>query len=342
MLRMSLIHLSKPLLLCLVLGSLGMALAAPTAQAAVSVAVNTFRGTWNATANYRAGDVVGYQKQSYIAQAANINKTPAPTSTTWYLLAAQGPRGIQGIQGIPGTKGDPGAKGDTGAAGARGPAGPKGDPGAPGKDGTNGTNGSFPAGTARGDMQWWDGTAWVMIPAGLHNTTLKNCNGVPTWVVAHCPSFVIGDTGPAGGIVFYLTDNSGQHGLEAAPVDQSAAAPWGCAGIFIPAANGTAVGTGAANTAAIEAGCAEPGIAAKVADAYSLNGYDDWYLPSRDELNELYQAKSLNLVGGFANNTYWSSTEIDANLAWSQDFGTGNQLIYGKYSSLGVRAVRAF
>mgnify|MGYP001450524391 CR=1 FL=1 len=337
MLRMSLIHLSKPLLLCLVLGSLGMALAAPTAQAAVSVAVNTFRGTWNATANYRAGDVVGYQKQSYIAQAANINKTPAPTSTTWYLLAAQGPRGIQGIQGIPGTKGDPGAKGDTGATGS---AGPKGDPGAPGKDGTNGTNGSFPAGTARGDMQWWDGTAWVVIPAGFHNTTLKNCNGVPTWVVAHCGGFVLGDTGPAGGIVFYLTDNTGQHGLEAAPVDQSAAAPWGCFGIPIPGANGTAVGTGAANTAAIVASCAEAGTAAKVADAYSLNGYDDWYLPSKDELNALYQAKAL--VGGFADVYYWSSTEGDALGAWLQDFGSGGQGINGKDYTLRVRAVRAF
>jgi hypothetical protein len=68
-------------------------------------------------------------------------------------------------------------------------------------------------------MQWWNGSAWVMIPVGANNTTLKNCNGVPTWVIAHC-GFLIGDTGPAGSIVFYLTDATGLHGLEAAPVDQ--------------------------------------------------------------------------------------------------------------------------
>ncbi len=331
MLRTYIMNLPKSLLLCLALGGLGMALAAPTAQA-ISVSINNFRGTWNASANYRAGDVVGYQKQSYIAQAANINKTPVPTSTTWYLLAAQGPRGIQGIQGISGAKGEPGAKGDTGAIG---PAGAKGGSGAPGKDGTNGTNGSFPAGTARGDMQWWDGTAWVMLPVGAHNTTLKNCNGVPTWVVARCPTFVVGDTGPAGGIVFYLTDNTGQHGLEAAPVDQSAAAPWGCLGTSITGATGTAVGTGAANTAAIVAGCTDSGIAAKVADAYSLNGYDDWYLPSRDELNELYQKQ--NVVGGFTSGVYWSSSERNAVDALGQDF-----LNHAKHLTLPVRAVRAF
>ena len=274
--------LSKSVLLCLALISTGMALFVPTAQA-VNVSVQNFRGTWNAAANYRAGDVVGYQNQSYIAQQANHAQTPAPASSVWYLLAAQGPQGpqglpgAQGVQGVPGAQGaagGPGPKGDTGATGPAGPQGPQGVPG------INGTNGSFPAGTARGDMQWWDGTAWVVIPAGFHNTTLKNCNGVPTWVVAHCGGFVLGDTGPAGGIVFYLTDNTGQHGLEAAPVDQSAAAPWGCFGFSIPGVNGTAVGTGAANTAAIVAGCAEAGTAAKVADAYSLNGYDDWYLPS--------------------------------------------------------------
>jgi len=273
---------SKSVLLCLALISTGMALFVPTAQA-INVSVQNFRGTWNAAANYRTGDVVGYQNQSYIAQQANHAQTPTPASTNWYLLAAQGPQGLpgaQGVQGVPGAQGaagGPGPKGDTGATGPAGPQGPQGVPG------INGTNGSFPAGTARGDMQWWDGTAWVVIPAGFHNTTLKNCNGVPTWVVAHCGGFVLGDTGPAGGIVFYLTDNTGQHGLEAAPVDQSAAAIWGCQGISVPGANGTAVGTGAANTAAIVAGCAEAGTAAKVADAYSLNGYDDWYLPSKGD-----------------------------------------------------------
>jgi len=53
----------------------------------------------------------------------------------------------------------------------------------------------------------------MMIPAGFNYTTLKNFNGVPTWVVSICGGFVVGDTRSAGGIVFYLTDTTGLHGL---------------------------------------------------------------------------------------------------------------------------------
>jgi len=337
------IKLLKSLLLALALVGSGIAFYMPTAQA-VNITVSNFRGTWNATTNYRAGDVVGYQSQSYIAQQANRAQTPAPASPVWYLLAAQGPQGLQGLpgaQGVQGVPGVPGAKGDTGATG---PAGPQGVPG------INGTNGSFPAGTSSGDMLWWNGTtgAWVMLPAGAHNTTLKNCNGVPTWVVAHCPSFAIGDTGPAGGIVFYLTDNTGLHGLEAAPVDQSAAAHWGCYGASIAGATGSAVGTGATNTTTIVAGCAEPGTAAKVADAYSLNGYDDWYLPSKDELNLMYTGAGQGAtapftnVGSFANDYYWSSTEFGTDFAFSQYFVNGNNGVSSKGGALLVRAIRSF
>jgi hypothetical protein len=321
-----LIHLSKSLLLSLALVGSGIAIYMPVAQA-INVSVNNFRGTWNAAANYHAGDVVGYQNQSYIAQQANHARTPAPTSAIWYLLAAKGPQGPQGLPGAPGKDGVNGTNGINGT------------------NGTNGINGTFPAGTAPGDMQYWNGTAWVMIPAGLHNTTLKNCNGVPTWVVAHCGGFVLGDTGPAGGIVFYLTDATGQHGLEAAPVDQ-ANATWGCFATFL-GITGTAVGAGAANTAAIVAGCAEPGSAAKVADVYSLNGYADWFLPSKDELNLIYTnigqgaPAPFTNVGGFANDFYWSSTE-NGGLAWIQDFFNGDQSGGLKSSTLRVRAVRAF
>jgi hypothetical protein len=103
--------------------------------------------------------------------------------------------------------------------------------------------------------------------------------------------YEIGDIGPAGGIVFYITD-SGSHGFEAAPTDQaipfSPGAAWGCFGTGITGANGTAIGTGAQNTDDILAGCVEAGIAARFAGDFSLNGYTDWFLPSRDELNELY------------------------------------------------------
>ena len=85
---------------------------------------------------------------------------------------------------------------------------------------------------------------------------------------------------------------------------------------------------------------AEANTAAKITDAYALNGYTDWFLPSKDELNLLYQQKTV--VGGFANNSYWSSSQSHSNNAWYQYFFDGNQYSYGKNSPLPVRAVRAF
>ena len=75
-----------------------------------------------------------------------------------------------------------------------------------------------------------------------------------------------------------------------------------------------------------------------------LNGYSDWHLPSKEELNSVF-VNLLNQVGvgGFANRFYWSSTEDDRLRAWSQDFDNGKQSSSYKSSAYGgVRAVRAF
>jgi hypothetical protein len=143
----------------------------------------------------------------------------------------------------------------------------------------------------------------------------------------------------AGGIIFYL-DSTGQHGLVCAPNDQGTA-PWGCYGTSIPG-TGTALGMGAYNTAAIVAGCAETNIAAKICDNLVLNGYSDWYLPSKDELVRMYQQLKVNGIGNFMNDWYWSSSEANSNGAWLVYFGNGftsyGSKDYGNY----VRAVRAF
>ena len=158
-------------------------------------------------------------------------------------------------------------------------------------------------------------------------------------------ALAIGDT-HQGGIVFYLDGNGG--GLIAATSDQSSGAEWGCVGTVISGADGMAIGTGNQNTIDIEAGCTTPGTAADICANLTLGGYNDWFLPSKDELNEMYlnigQGNALGLgnIGGFAGNYYWSSTEYGNYVAWGQDFTIGGQYNYSKGYGDGVRAVRAF
>lgn len=157
-------------------------------------------------------------------------------------------------------------------------------------------------------------------------------------------SYAIGDTGPAGGIVFY-SYAGGLHGLEAAPADQTnqvgeTNVQWGCLETDITGAEGLYLGHGAQNTT--DMFICGVDTAADVADAYTLNGYYDWHLPSRDELNELYLYWRDTGVGGFAYGVYWSSSEYNSNFARYQYFLTGAQLAANKNNSLRVRAVRAF
>jgi hypothetical protein len=144
----------------------------------------------------------------------------------------------------------------------------------------------------------------------------------------------------AGGIIFYL-DSTGQHGLVCAPNDQGNYV-WGCYGTSIPG-TGTSLGMGAYNTAAIVAGCTQTNIAAKICDDLVLNGYSDWYLPSIDELQIMYELLMANGIGNFANNYYWSSSEYDSGYAWYVYFVSGDVDYNYKGSYDGsVRAVRAF
>ena len=156
------------------------------------------------------------------------------------------------------------------------------------------------------------------------------------------PALAIGDT-HQGGIIFYLDGNGG--GLIAAPSDQSSTAPWGCQGTDILGADSIAIGTGGQNTIDILNGCTEAGIAAKICDDLTIGEYSDWFLPSKDELNLMYlnigQGAPVN-IGSFNNSSYRSSTESDANNAWTQQFSTGNQYPSSKSNPPRVRAIRAF
>ncbi len=84
-----------------------------------------------------------------------------------------------------------------------------------------------------------------------------------------------------GGVVFYI-DETGEHGLVCPISDQSPPLPqthggWGCNGVEISGADGTAIGTGLQNSMDIVAGCSEQGIAAEISLNLTLNGYSDWY-----------------------------------------------------------------
>ncbi len=297
-----------------------------------------------ASNNGLALDPVGQTSLTFDSKEAIQTSHPA-----YIEIALKGPAGAVGHTGAIGSQGLQGVPGNPGSNGLNGA------PGVNGLNGAKGDTGAFPSGTTVGDMQYWNGSAWVMIPVPLSApvaplmATLHLCNGLPSWAdscVAPPPPpvvFHIGDNGPAGGKVFYVTDGTGLHGLEAAPADQSWNASWGCYNMFFPGAQGTVVGTGAANTADIVAGCNQADTAAKIADSYALNGYTDWYLPSQDELNLLFQQKTV--VGGFTNDIYWSSSADYAgnSSTWTQNFASGlmSAIMYRQWG-FSVRAVRAF
>jgi len=68
--------------------------------------------------------------------------------------------------------------------------------------------------------------------------------------------------------------------------------------------------------------------------------YDDWFLPSKDELNKL--TINRNLIGGFTTGFYWCSSEVHRNYCWSQYVTSNKQLCNIKTKECRVRAVRAF
>lgn len=169
-------------------------------------------------------------------------------------------------------------------------------------------------------------------------------------------SYSIGDFAH-GGIVFWI-DETGEHGLVCAKTSQSTNAIWHAGSFGNTQAKGNGPFSGKANTSII--------IAAHVAigDNGTLNAsrlcnelqiteggktYGDWYLPSLDELNEMYLNKTIINATATANgginiidNIHWTSTEHNNTNAWGQHIGNGNQQLIPKGFTYHVRAIRAF
>jgi hypothetical protein len=165
--------------------------------------------------------------------------------------------------------------------------------------------------------------------------------------------YKIGEKGPAGGIVFYdKSDNSdGWRYLEAAPAQTETSMRWGNVSVK---GTGDGIGEGKKNTELIVAALNDQGEngAAFFCDDLEVNGYNDWFLPSKGELNLMYMRLKSKNIGGFKNKIYWSSSEIkdsyaygsDSN-AWNQSFDDGIQnysATWYKGSEHLVRAIRQF
>ena len=167
----------------------------------------------------------------------------------------------------------------------------------------------------------YDGTGWSMV------------NSTPI-------SFSMGQH-IGGGVVFYV-DQTGNHGLISSTVDESIYALWGCFGTLIgPGAEHMELGTGDTNTTAIVNGCSDPGIAAKICDTLTLNGYTDWYLPAIIELDSMYVHRDT--IGNFSPTAwYWSSTEINVTGAYFKNFYNGTSPGTTKAYGTNIRCIRKF
>ena len=163
------------------------------------------------------------------------------------------------------------------------------------------------------------------------------------------PLYQVGDM-VEGGIVFYV-DATGEHGLVAAQEDLEGTYEWGCYLQSVSGADSQWIGSGLQNTMDItNQGCAtENGgvTAAQAALDAEINGYSDWYLPSRDELYQMYLnigqgGLNANNIGGFSNDFYWSSSEFNSSYAWPVFFFDGTTYFNYKYGPDRVRVIRAF
>lgn len=191
------------------------------------------------------------------------------------------------------------------------------------------------------------GTSQLLsVPYALHAKTAESVS----------TTFSVGDFAQ-GGIVFWV-DETGQHGLVAAKEDQSTGVRWYAGTYGNTQAKGDGPFSGEANTSIIIAAQVAIGddgstYAARICNELQVTEggktYGDWYLPSKEELNLMYQNKATidatagaNGGSGFASANYWSSTEGSSNGAWKQDFANGFQNNSIKSFTFRVRAVRAF
>jgi len=189
--------------------------------------------------------------------------------------------------------------------------------------------------------------------------------------------YAIGETGPAGGIIFYVADGQGGRSLgftvqgsptgytpawsnytayylEAAPSNISEMQMWSSGDPIYDRIPGLsqdqtdeidwAIGRGRMNTAIIIArGIDQSYITPAASACVALTTGDkvDWFLPSKNELNELRQNRGQ--PGIPSTGAFWSSSQASQFDAWGQFFTTSNdQGAYSKGDAEYIRPIRAF
>jgi hypothetical protein len=193
--------------------------------------------------------------------------------------------------------------------------------------------------------------------SGIFNLTVQSELHTSCWVNYEC---VLGDTGPGGGKIFYITPSSRFacgvflsetcFYLEAAPNTWSGTTSdplkaWSTTTIGEPVAL-RAIGSGYKNSNNISG--QDSTTAHYSARNYFGGANQDWYVPSYSELEQLYLQRTL--IGGFqTTGCYWTSTQRDSGqnrhlYAWQQGFGKSSWGVglYGKTQSCYVRPIRAF
>ncbi len=156
--------------------------------------------------------------------------------------------------------------------------------------------------------------------------------------------FAIGDTGPAGGYIIYIdeADAFSWNYLEAAPSDISSFLLWDGGGATETFAYSQIIGSGFTNTMKIISKEGLGDYAASRCYDLAIGSYDDWFLPSQDEILLMYNNLYLSGIGNFEHTSYWCSTQDSSSTAFRMLISSGNISFDFKYNANYVRAIRAF